>query len=56
VYRAGRDRPSVEGWSWDRLVLPDAVKAELQAAVQSLVEQPERARALGIDPPTGLAR
>ncbi|HEY3184300.1 MAG TPA: AAA family ATPase [Gaiellaceae bacterium] len=51
--RGGRDRPSVEGWSWDRLVLPDAVKAELKA-VQSVVEQPERARALGIDPPTGL--
>ena len=51
--RGGQDRPTVEGWSWDRLVLPDAVKAELRA-VQSLVEEPERARALGIEPPTGL--
>lgn len=51
--RGGKDRPTVEEWTWDRLVLPAAVKAELQQ-VQALVEDPERARRYGVRPPSGM--
>jgi transitional endoplasmic reticulum ATPase len=51
--RGGQDRPSVEGWNWDRLILDDATKAELRR-VQLLIEDPERARAYGVTPPTGM--
>jgi transitional endoplasmic reticulum ATPase len=51
--RGGRDRPTVEAWSWDRLVLPDEVKAELQE-LQAIIEDPQTALAMGIDPPTGV--
>jgi transitional endoplasmic reticulum ATPase len=50
---AGEDRPMVEDWSWDRLVLPERTVAELQQ-IQSLIEDPEQSTALGVDPPTGV--
>jgi transitional endoplasmic reticulum ATPase len=51
--RGGSDRPTVEGWNWDRIVLPAAVKAELKQ-LQLLVEDPDRALALGVAPPSGV--
>ena len=49
----GRDRPTVEHWSWDKLVLAERTKAELQQ-VQSLVADPDIARAYGVAAPSGL--
>jgi SpoVK/Ycf46/Vps4 family AAA+-type ATPase len=49
----GQDRPMVEHWTWDSLVLPAPVKAQLQQ-LQAIIEDPESARRFGIDPPTGL--
>jgi SpoVK/Ycf46/Vps4 family AAA+-type ATPase len=49
----GTDRPTVEAWNWDRLILPEAVTAELKQ-VQSLVADPDRAKAYGVEAPTGL--
>ncbi|HET8606065.1 MAG TPA: AAA family ATPase [Gaiellaceae bacterium] len=48
----GAERPTVDGWSWDRLVLPEQTKSELQA-LQALIEDPDRARQFGVEPPTG---
>ena len=49
----GQDRPTVEHWSWDSLILPESIKAQLQQ-LQAVIEDPESARRFGIDPPTGL--
>jgi transitional endoplasmic reticulum ATPase len=49
----GQDRPTVEHWTWDSLVLPPTVKAQLQQ-LQAVIEDPEAARRFGVDPPTGL--
>ena len=49
----GEDRPTVEHWTWDSLVLPPAIKAQLQQ-LQAVIEDPEAARRFGVDPPTGL--
>lgn len=49
----GKDRPGVQEWSWDQLVLPPNVKSELQELV-AVVRDPARARAYGVEPPTGL--
>ena len=49
----GQDRPTVEHWTWDSLVLPAAIKAQLQQ-IQSVIEDPESARRFGVEPPTGL--
>ncbi len=51
--RGGTDRPTVEDWTWDKLILPAATKAELQQVV-AMVKNPELARTLGVEPPTGL--
>lgn len=48
----GQDRPLVADWSWDDLVLPSATKRELME-LQRLIENPERAARLGIQPPRG---
>ena len=48
-----KDRPTVDNWTWDQLILPGATKRELQE-VQRLIESPDRARALGIMVPTGV--
>nr|MBA2298958.1 ATP-binding protein [Actinomycetota bacterium] len=49
----GQDRPTVEHWTWDSLVLPPAIKAQLRQ-IQSVIEDPESARRFGVEPPTGL--
>jgi len=49
----GQDRPLVEHWAWDSLVLPTPVKQQLQQ-LQAVIEDPESARRFGVDPPTGL--
>src|SRR4051794_30621802 len=49
----GQDRPMVEHWTWDSLVLPEDTKAQLKQ-LQSIIEDPEAARRFGVDPPSGL--
>jgi len=49
----GQDRPTVEHWTWDSLVLDPAIKAQLQQ-LQAVIEDPESARRFGVEPPTGL--
>ena len=49
----GQDRPTMEHWNWDSLILPPAIKAQLQQ-LQAVIEDPESARRFGVDPPTGL--
>jgi transitional endoplasmic reticulum ATPase len=49
----GQDRPTVEHWTWESLVLPAPIKAQLQQ-LQAVIEDPESARRFGVDPPTGL--
>jgi SpoVK/Ycf46/Vps4 family AAA+-type ATPase len=49
----GQDRPMVEHWTWDSLVLPADTKAQLRQ-LQSIIEDPEAARRFGVDPPSGL--
>src|ERR687883_669567 len=49
----GQDRPTVEHWTWESLVLPEEVKAQLRQ-LQAVIEDPESARRFGVDPPTGL--
>jgi transitional endoplasmic reticulum ATPase len=49
----GQDRPMVEHWTWDSLILPASIKGQLQQ-LQSVIEDPEAARRFGVDPPTGL--
>ena len=51
--RGGTDRPTVEDWSWDQLILPAPTKAELRQVV-AMVKNPQLARSLGVEPPTGL--
>ncbi len=49
----GQDRPMIEHWTWDSLILPPTLKRQLQQ-LQSVIEDPEAARRFGVDPPTGL--
>jgi transitional endoplasmic reticulum ATPase len=49
----GQDRPTIEHWTWESLILPEAIKAQLQQ-LQAVIEDPESARSFGVDPPTGL--
>jgi transitional endoplasmic reticulum ATPase len=51
--RGGKDRPTVETWCWDRLILPAQTKAELRQ-VQSLIVDPDAAAAYGVKPPAGI--
>jgi transitional endoplasmic reticulum ATPase len=51
--RGGRDRPTVEQWNWDMLVLPEGIKAELMQ-LQALVEDPDLADHFGVSPPSGV--
>jgi len=51
--QGGKDRPSVELHTWDELVLPATVKAELRQ-LQALIERPDETRALGVDLPSGV--
>jgi transitional endoplasmic reticulum ATPase len=49
----GKDRPMVEHWNWDSLVLHPNIKEQLRQ-LQAVIEDPESARKFGVDPPTGL--
>ena len=49
----GQDRPTVEHWTWDSLILPARTKAELQQ-LQAVIEDPESTRRFGVEPPSGL--
>jgi transitional endoplasmic reticulum ATPase len=49
----GQDRPTVEHWTWDSIVLDPTIKAQLQQ-LQAVIEDPEAARRFGVEPPTGL--
>jgi transitional endoplasmic reticulum ATPase len=49
----GRDRPMIEHWTWDSLVLPAETKAQLRQ-LQAIIENPESARRFGVEPPSGL--
>ena len=49
----GQDRPTVEHWTWDSLILAPEIKSQLQQ-LQAVIEDPESARRFGVDPPTGL--
>src|SRR4051794_4420454 len=49
----GQDRPMVEHWTWESLILPPAIKQQLQQ-LQAVIEAPESARRFGVEPPTGL--
>jgi transitional endoplasmic reticulum ATPase len=51
--RGGQDRPTVEDWDWDGLILPAAVKEELRE-LQALVEDPELADRFGVSAPSGV--
>jgi transitional endoplasmic reticulum ATPase len=51
--RGGRDRPTIERWSWDRLILAEDAKAELQQ-LQVMIEDVDAADAYGVKPPTGV--
>ena len=48
----GRDRPPIEDWTWEDVILPDDTRRELQE-LQRLIEDPDRAREFGIEPPRG---
>src|SRR5829696_1803039 len=49
----GQDRPTVEHWTWESLILPASIKAQLQQ-LQAVIEDPESTKRLGVEPPTGL--
>ncbi len=49
----GQDRPTVEHWTWDSIILAPEIEAQLRQ-LQAIIEDPETARGYGIDPPTGL--
>ncbi|HSL12366.1 MAG TPA: AAA family ATPase [Actinomycetota bacterium] len=49
----GQDRPTVEHWTWDSLILPEETKSELMQ-LQAVIEDPESARRFGVEPPSGL--
>ncbi|GAB4456633.1 MAG: hypothetical protein OHK0029_14960 [Armatimonadaceae bacterium] len=45
--------PTAGGLTWDDIILPPRTKRELRQ-MQTMLESPAQARALGIEPPTGL--
>src|SRR3954451_22919348 len=49
----GQDRPMVEHWTWESLILPPALKQQLQQ-LQAVIEDPESAHRFGVEPPSGL--
>ncbi|MBK8074805.1 MAG: AAA family ATPase [Kineosporiaceae bacterium] len=49
----GTDKPMIESWTWDRLVLAESTIAELKQ-IHALVADADRARAYGVDMPSGL--
>ena len=53
VHHGGEDRPTVEEHNWDTVILDADTKAQLQE-LQYLLEDPDAASTLGIDPPSGV--
>ena len=51
--RGGRDRPTVERWSWQRLILDERVLNEMRQ-LQQLLQDPARSEHYGIDAPSGV--
>jgi len=51
--RGGQDRPTLEDWTWDNLVLAETTRREL-IQVQRLLENTEEAHAYGVHPPSGM--
>jgi transitional endoplasmic reticulum ATPase len=51
--RGGKDRPTVERWSWQRVVLDAHVRSELRQ-LQTLIEDPSSSERFGIEPPSGV--
>jgi len=49
----GKDRPQLERVEWDEVVVFDSVKQDLKSLVR-LLEDPDRARSLGLEIPVGL--
>ncbi|WP_205698582.1 AAA family ATPase [Conexibacter sp. SYSU D00693] len=49
----GEDRPVLEHWTWESLVLPEETKGQLRQ-LQAIIEDPESARRFGVEPPSGL--
>jgi transitional endoplasmic reticulum ATPase len=49
----GQDRPTMERWTWDSLVLDPAIESQLRQ-LQAVIEDPESAERFGVEPPTGL--
>ncbi len=47
------DRSTVGVWTWERLVLPEAVTHELRQA-EAMLAEPALARSLGVEPPRGI--
>jgi transitional endoplasmic reticulum ATPase len=52
-HRGSQDRPTIEHWSWSRLVLPAHTMAELKE-VQTLLTAPDEAAEMGVDAPSGI--
>ncbi|MGQ0431502.1 MAG: AAA family ATPase [Microthrixaceae bacterium] len=53
LHRGGDDRPTVEHWNWDALVLPEKTKLEL-TSIQALLTDRDLADRLGVDPLNGV--
>ncbi len=53
LHRGGEDRPTVEDHTWDTVILPAQTKAQLQE-LQYLLEDPDAAINIGIEPPSGV--
>ena len=51
--RGGDDRPMVEAWNWDSLVLPESTENELRH-IQALLTDRELARRHGVEPLNGV--
>ena len=52
-HRGLQDRPTVEEWNWEYLILPDETLAELKQ-LQALLQDPSQAGRMGVDQPTGV--
>jgi transitional endoplasmic reticulum ATPase len=51
--RGGSDRPTVEDWNWEALVLPETTEQELKH-IQALLTNRELAHQLGVEPLNGV--
>lgn len=51
--RGGDDRPTVEDWNWDALVLPEGTEAELRQ-IQALLTDRSVSERLGVEPLNGV--